>query len=127
MRAKAQALNWSGDYSGDNKQDVMVHNTYEMDDDGTVWNSVLVESVSYRNNRKSGPTGFEVAIAPTKTDLECIPLRTGTASGWAVRRSRPSSKTEQMKHFGEGILEAGRPIYDAKNLWATLVMQKAHD
>ena len=127
IRSKARALNWTGDYSGDSAQDVNVHVIYEYDDDGAVWNTVLVEAARYRARRDGMPSGFEVAIAPMKTDLFEIPLRTGSASGWAVRRSRPGSKDEHLKRYGESILEPGRPIYDAKNLWATLVMQKAHD
>lgn len=126
VRAKARALNWAGDYSGTSQDEVWVYNDFTRDDEGVIWNTILVEGAKL--SRVSGQAeGFIVAMPPQKTPLLEIPLRTGNANGWATRNSRPGDTRMKQLTMGESILEAGRPIYDMSNLWATFVMQIAHD
>ena len=125
VRAKARALNWEGDYSGDGVQEVWVYNDFTRDDDGIIWNTILIEAAT--GGRNLGTDGFAVAMKPQQTDLQEIPLRTGNANGWATRNSRPGDKKLAQLKMGESLLEAGRPIYDMRNLWGTFVMQIAQD
>ena len=126
VRAKARELHWEGNYAGDGAQEVWVYNDFQRDDDGNIWNTVLVEGVT-QARATIGPDGFAVAMPPQLTESQEIPLRTGNANGWATRSSRPGDTRLKQVTMGESILEAGRPIYDMTNLWGSYVMQIAHD
>lgn len=122
VQSKAEALNWTGDYTGEGGQIVWVNVVWEWRGN-RLHNSILIEG-----RKKSGGTD-SVTIAKDGLEpenLKDIPIHTGPAAGWAVRSSRPGRANQQM-HLGEGVLEAGRPIYDMQNIWTTLIMQKAWD
>ena len=124
VRAKAEALDWEGDFSGDGTIEVWVKDIWQVETTrkgSKVYNAIVVTGTGI------GKDGIEVAKPPDELEaLKEIPIRTGPVGGWAVRSSRPKDLDSQAR-MGEGILEAGKPVYDAKNIWATLVMQKVHD
>ena len=124
VQAKQRILNWQGDFRGDGTQEVSINSIWEYGPNDEVQNTVYVEGLGRTR------IGIESAViaVPTMTveGLTELPLRTGSANGWAKRSQSMELRTPQQL-YGESILEAGRPIYDAKNLWATLTFQSIAD
>ena len=124
VQAKQRILNWQGAFRGDGTQEVSINSIWEYGPNDEVQNTVYVEGLGRTR------IGIESAViaVPTMTveGMTELPLRTGSANGWAKRSQTMELRTPQQL-YGESILEAGRPIYDAKNLWATLTFQSIAD
>ena len=125
IQAKAALFNWEGDFSGDGSLGVEIKNLYWLEG-GQVWNALIVEHTS--TGRRRRPEAKVLAIPPmVREDADSIPIRTGPAGGWAVRSSRPGDRTKAQTRFGESILQSGAPLYDMKNVWATIALRKAQE
>lgn len=127
VQSKARDLSWDGDFSGDGNAEAEIQSVWwiEDDDEGevVVFNSVLIGQREHRGKTSSLIT----ARPPAPVEgLDRIPIRTGPVAGWSVRSSRPGDRTAQAR-YGESILEAGAPIYDMKNEFATIILRKAQD
>lgn len=134
VQSKARLLQWEGDFTGDGTQEVEVQDVWwleEHPDDSErllVYNAIMVMQPQRRSGRNVRRIEDLILAKPASVSEEFaeIPLRTGPVGGWAVRGSRRNARDAQVR-YGESILEAGRPLYDAKNLWFTIALRKADE
>jgi hypothetical protein len=123
VQERQRLLNWEGSLKGDGMQTTTLTDYWYWEGD-RLYNHIWVTGV--RGGTTGGGNLVELKKPEEPEPFSEIPLKTGPVGGWAVKTTRTGDINPQ-KRQGESILESGRPIYDALNTWATLIMRKAHD